>query len=239
MTHTNAPGARARGRCRCRDTRRVAAPVRSGVFTIIPAHTPEWVPVARLLFAEYAASLPFSLGYQNFEAELADLPGKYAPPAGAILLAVETRPGPTVEVSGHAEPTGVSAVGRPASAMDGLDERQAGPARIEIVGFAGRVVRAVGCIAMRPIAGMPGDPAPVCEMKRMYVCPGARGRGLGWLLAETLLDAARAAGYRMMKLDTERSFEAAVGLYRSLGFVEIARYNDDPMPDTMWMGLRL
>jgi ribosomal protein S18 acetylase RimI-like enzyme len=41
----------------------------------------------KALMREYAGSLGFSLAYQDFEAELADFPGKYAPPAGALLLA--------------------------------------------------------------------------------------------------------------------------------------------------------
>lgn len=157
---------------------------------IVPARAPRELATAAALFREYAESLPFPLDYQGFEHELATLPGKYADPGGAILIA-----------------------------------RRRG--------------EAVGCIAMRPIEAMAGDPAPVCEMKRMYVRPTARGLGLGRLLAAALLEQARARGYRMMKLDTESDFAAAVGLYRSLGFVEIPRYNDDPMPSTMWMGLAL
>jgi GNAT superfamily N-acetyltransferase len=96
-----------------------------------------------------------------------------------------------------------------------------------------------GCIALRPLASMPGDAAPVCEMKRMYVRPSARGRGLGRALAERLIAHARALGYRTMKLDTESDFTAAVTLYRALGFTDTPRYNDDPMPNTMWMAVRL
>lgn len=154
---------------------------------ILAARSPDEVAAAAALFREYAGSLPFPLDYQGFEDELASLPGKYADPAGVILLAHH--------------------LGRP-----------------------------VGCIALRPIPAMPGDPTPVCEMKRMYVRPGARGLGLGRRLAAALLDHARARGYRMMKLDTESDFTAAVALYRSLGFSDIPRYNDDPMPNTLWMG---
>jgi GNAT superfamily N-acetyltransferase len=96
----------------------------------------------------------------------------------------------------------------------------------------------LGCIALRPLdpSGLrKGDVAPVCEMKRMYVRPPARGLGAGRLLAEELISFAREAGYRMMKLDTESTFVAATALYRSLGFVECERYNDDPQPETIWM----
>jgi putative acetyltransferase len=45
------------------------------------------VAVARSLFREYARSLPFDLEYQNFSAELAELPAPYVPPGGCLLLA--------------------------------------------------------------------------------------------------------------------------------------------------------
>ncbi len=54
---------------------------------ILPVRTPDDLRAAAELFAAYAASLPVDLDYQDFGAELAGLPGKYAPPLGAMLLA--------------------------------------------------------------------------------------------------------------------------------------------------------
>jgi GNAT superfamily N-acetyltransferase len=54
---------------------------------IRPAEIPRDLPTVKRLFREYADGLGIDLAFQGFEAELADLPGKYAPPAGRILLA--------------------------------------------------------------------------------------------------------------------------------------------------------
>jgi putative acetyltransferase len=64
-----------------------SAPSALKSLSIFPAQTPAQIAQARELFLEYAQSLGFSLCFQNFDRELANLPGDYAPPEGRLLLA--------------------------------------------------------------------------------------------------------------------------------------------------------
>lgn len=120
------------------------------------------------LFQEYAASLPVDLDYQDFASELAELPGKYAPPDGALLIA-----------------------GDPI---------------------------ALGCVGLRPISD------EICEMKRLYIRPAARGTGLGRALADTVVAEAARLGYRQLRLDTLASMERAIAMYLQMGFQRIDAY---------------
>lgn len=72
----------------------------------------------------------------------------------------------------------------------------------------------------------------VCEIKRMYVDPSARGAGLARRLLTALEEAGVALGARVARLDTGRDMAPAVGLYRTSGYVEIEDYNDNP--DAGW-----
>lgn len=65
-------------------------PTPAGDLRILPACGPEEIDAARALFKDYAAGLGLDLSFQDFEAELAGLPGDYAPPRGALLLAHAT-----------------------------------------------------------------------------------------------------------------------------------------------------
>jgi putative acetyltransferase len=137
------------------------------------------------LFLEYAASLGFSLCFQNFDNELRSLPGEYAPPEGRLLLAMC-----------HGE--------------------------------------VAGCVALHRL-----EPK-VCEMKRLYLRPAFRGRGLGRLLAESIIHEAKMIGYSRMRLDSvEPVMKTAVAMYRRLGFREIAPYCSNPMEGAMYMELEL
>ncbi len=146
--------------------------------------------VVRELILEYARSLGFSLCFQGFDDELATLPGKYAEPKGAILLAD----------------------------ADG---------------------RVVGVVALRPLETDRHNPPGTCEMKRLYVIPEWRGFAVGRRLAEEIVSAARARGYRRMNLDTLESMQAAIELYRKLGFGEIAPYYDNPLAGARYFALDL
>jgi putative acetyltransferase len=91
-----------------------------------------------------------------------------------------------------------------------------------------------GCVAMRALE--PG----ICEMKRLYLRPQFRGKGLGQDLANRIIAEARQAGYRRMRLDTvEPVMKDAVGMYRKLGFKEIAPYRSNPIAGAMYMELEL
>ncbi len=92
----------------------------------------------------------------------------------------------------------------------------------------------IGCAAVRPLA-LAGN----CELKRMYVRPAYRGQHIGRRLCDAILDKAREIGYVEMRLDSDPELQTAIALYRTLGFKDVPRYNEDPDPHTVFMGMRL
>jgi ribosomal protein S18 acetylase RimI-like enzyme len=154
-------------------------------LTFVYAESPAQISQARELFLEYAQSLGFSLCFQNFDHELASLPGHYAAPEGRLLLA----------------------------------------------DYEGQLA---GCVAMRKLDD------GICEMKRLYLRPQFRGKGLGNAIAEHIIAEARHAGYRQMRLDTvEPVMKDAVAMYRKLGFKEVAAYCANPIAGALYMELKL
>jgi len=92
----------------------------------------------------------------------------------------------------------------------------------------------VGCVAIRSL-----EPPAIAELKRMYVRPAARGRGLGRALATAALEAASQLGYEIVRLDTVAEMVEAGAVYRTLGFVEIGPYRHNPLPTARFYELAL
>jgi len=155
---------------------------------IVPITQSADLQAVRDLFEEYARSLDISLCFQDFDTELANLPGEYAPPHGALLGAL----------TGN---------------------------------------QWMGCCALRALDST--DYPNACEMKRLYVRPAFRGLGVGRLLAEAILDAARSDGYDCVLLDTLSDMESARALYEDLGFEEIPPYYHNPIEGAHYLRARL
>jgi len=148
------------------------------------AQTPDQINEVRRLFREYERFLDVDLCFQSFEEELAGLPGKYGPPDGVLLMAMDGR-------------------------------------------------QVAGCVALRKLED------GVCEMKRLYLRPQYRRRGLGRRLAERIVSEATALGYSVMRLDTLDKLKAAMGLYEAMGFRRREPYYGNPLPGVVYWELDL
>lgn len=115
--------------------------------------------------------------------------------------------------------------------MAGIQQMYGPPSGLLLLAFDGETP--VGCIGYRTLD------EGVCEMKRLYVVPSARGRGIGSALVLQLVASATEAGFQRMLLDTIPKLATALALYRRLGFVEIEPYYDNPIPDVTFMALEL
>ena len=90
-----------------------------------------------------------------------------------------------------------------------------------------------GCAGVRPLG------PDVCELKRLFVRPAYRGRGLARQLSMAALAEARARNYGRIRLDTLPGMIEAQRLYRDLGFREIAPYRANPVRGAVFMELVL
>ena len=86
-----------------------------------------------------------------------------------------------------------------------------------------------GCIALRKIDD------ENCEMKRLYVRPKYRGKGIGSILVKQIIDDARKIGYKHILLDTLPFLKTAINMYKSYGFYEIESYNNSPMDNLIYL----
>lgn len=92
---------------------------------------------------------------------------------------------------------------------------------------------AAGCVALRWLS------SEDCELKRLYVQPKFRRRGIAEKLLKKVIVEAKSIGYKTMLLDTLPSLQAAIALYEKYGFVRTGPYNDAPVNNTVFMKLDL
>ncbi len=154
------------------------------MLKIIQTKSEEQLYIVRKLFTEYANWLGFDLSFQNYEKEFAELPGKYKPLRGRLLLAL----------------------------------------------YNGKVA---GCVGLREFR------KGICEMKRMYVKPKYRRKGIGRSLAIAVIEEAKKIGYKRMRLDTVPWMKEAIELYYSLGFKKIKPYRYNPIKGSLFLELIL
>ena len=93
------------------------------------------------------------------------------------------------------------------------------PAGAFLVGWDGERAVAIG--------GVRRIDTETCEIKRLYVVPDARSRGVGRALLAALEDAARGLGYARVRLDAGPEQKLSIAMFRRSGYVEIPRYNDN------------
>jgi ribosomal protein S18 acetylase RimI-like enzyme len=89
------------------------------------------------------------------------------------------------------------------------------------------------CVALKPIDD------GIAEMKRLYVKPSSRNKGISRSLVKNLIDFALEQNYHTIKLDTLNTMTAAMTLYESFGFVETAQYVHNPFETALFFELNL
>lgn len=115
--------------------------------------------------------------------------------------------------------------------LAGLPGKYSCPSGDLLIGLYGK--RTVGCVALRRIDD------GVCEMKRLFVEPEARGTGLGRRLAQEIIVVAQNLGYSTMRLDTLDILKAAMHLYETLGFRRTKPYYENPLHGVVYWELNL